>query len=137
MFPFTHECAIMHTQVPVSARKVVCSLTTILLPVPGCQLDYTSEKFVKPFEVGRPTFKLALLRYEDLPLIWAIPSGGRLYKGHGRRKEAPYLLSLFYQVHPFTDITAYFFRIPAHTEGQMRYPALWVEQLLDYWTFHW
>ena len=41
-----------------------------------------------------------------------------------------------WQVHSFTDTRAYFFRIPAYIKDQLKHPALWTEQLLNFWTFY-
>jgi hypothetical protein len=40
---------------------------------------------IKQFEVRRSTFIPDLLKWEVMPLIWAITSAGSLYKGCGRK----------------------------------------------------
>jgi hypothetical protein len=41
---------------------------------------------IKSFEAGRFILNLDLLRWEEPPFIRATPSGGSLYKRHGRGK---------------------------------------------------
>jgi hypothetical protein len=93
---------------------------------------------MKLFEVERPTFKQDLLRWEEPPLIWATSFAGRLYKGYGERMLALFacLLSLPAcshppsQVHSFTSIRAYFFKILAYTEDQLNNQP---QGLNNYW----
>lgn len=98
--------------------------------------------FIKLFEVGRPTFNLDLLRWEDVtliqillrwkspPLIWATPSAGSIYKGQGKRKLTLFacwlslsLASPFLHYPTFIGISAYF-RILLYTEDQLSDPIL-------------
>lgn len=89
----------------------------------------------KAFGVERYTCIPYLLRWEVLPLIWVTPSGGSLYKGHGRKTTFAYFLLL--RTPFFAGIRAYIFWIMLYSEDQLRNPALWTEKLLDSWTFHW
>lgn len=41
-----------------------------------------------------------------------------------------------WEVHFFTDLSAYFFGVGAYTEGQLSHPALWTEHLLNSWSFY-
>lgn len=63
----------------------------------------------------------------------AMPSGGSLYEGHGRRRhllsECLFLISLW-QVHFFNAFRAYIFRVLSCSEEQLRYPSLRNEQPL-------
>jgi hypothetical protein len=60
---------------------------------------------------------------------------GSLDKGHRRRKCLLFAhLFLLSWANPFLhSIRTYFSKIFANAEGQLRYPASWMEQVLDSW----
>lgn len=105
-------------------------------------VEYTCEGFfflsTKSLQVGRPTFNANLLRWDNLSLIWATPTADSLYKGHGRKKPALYLLGFTHspwQVHSLMGIRHYFFWIVVYPEDRLSFLASWTEWLLDSWTF--
>jgi hypothetical protein len=118
----------------------------------GCQLDYVWNLlkpkqlsipgrdffFIKPFEIGRPVFNPVLLKWK----IHVYSGPHSLLAVYIKDMEEASLLSFTYcllslQVHSFTGISAYFFRIPAYTKEQLGHASLWDERLLDSWNFCW
>jgi hypothetical protein len=76
--------------------------------------------------MGRPSFNLDLLGWEDPTLIWVTLSGGSLYKGHGRRKLVSACLLLCSMTSHSLVVIRVYFEIPLYTEDQERHPALCV-----------
>lgn len=85
--------------------------------------------------MGRATRNVALLKWEDIPLIWG-ELARSLFKGYGIRELL--LFACLFSVSPASPFLHYHYNlleIPACTEDQARRSALGTEQLLNPWTF--
>ena len=94
---------------------------------------WVNPLLAQTFEVGRHKLLIWILRQDNINLghtfCWKPIQGHR----EGSFCSVPACSGLASK--SFTDIRAYFFRIPACIEDQLRHPALRPEQLLDSWTF--
>lgn len=85
---------------------------------------HTFEGFlIKSFGVGRDTFN-PIFKVKRYNFDLATPSAESPDKGSSLCLFAP-------TVYSFTSLRAYFYRILAYIEDQVRHAASWTEQLLD------
>lgn len=85
--------------------------------------------------MGRATCNVALLKWEDIPLIWG-KLAGSLFKGRGIRERL--LFACLFSVSLGSSFLRYLYsllEIPAYPEDQPRRSALGTERLLNSWTF--
>lgn len=87
--------------------------------------------FLKSCEAARTTFNPDLLRWEDLPWIWATPffCWRPIQKTQKKVSVSACLLSFHWQVHSYTGVKALGFWHILETSWD-RYSASWTDQLL-------